>query len=180
MEILSETQLLNANYQIFRINTDLFETNIINQIILIPIVFYAYSKIGIDKILLIRQNQIIEKIENSEKRLIEATNRLKESKRQLEQAYLIFEEIQKETESVKSNLVNIDYIKTKNELIRRFIKTKNNLKNQERLIFLEIKEYITYKGLNEIFVNLSFKFSEEINYYIEKNIKLLSTLKINS
>jgi F0F1-type ATP synthase membrane subunit b/b' len=178
MEILSQTELLITNSELFKINTDLFETNIVNQIILIPIIFYAYSSIGIDKILEKRKNDIIEKVEDSEKRLIEAKNRLGETKKQLEQAYLIFEEIQKETKSVKNNLLNIDYIKTKNELIRRFTKTKKNLKNKERLIFLEVKEYIAYEGLHRIVNNSSFK--SDTNSYLEKNIKFLNVLKLNN
>ena len=80
MEILSQAQILLANQGEFGINTDLFDTNIINQIILIPIVLYAYSAVGIDTTLEGRRNAIITRVEDAEKRLVQATDRLRETK----------------------------------------------------------------------------------------------------
>jgi F-type H+-transporting ATPase subunit b len=184
MEILSQTQLLITNFEGFRLNSDLFETNIINQIILIPIVFYAYSSIGIDTTLTIRKNTIVEKIEDSEKRLIDATSRLIETKKQLEQAYLIFEEIQKETKLIKNDFLNVDYLETKNELIRRFIITTKNLKNKERIIFLEIKENISLLVMNEVINSLMidkflYRNTSIINTFMEKSIQKLIKLNKN-
>lgn len=184
MEILSQTQLLITNFEGFSLNNDLFETNLINQIILIPIVFYAYSAVGIDTALTIRKNTIIEKIEDSEKRLIESTNRLIETKKQLEQAYLIFEEIKKETKLIKNDFLNIDYFETKNELIRRFILTTKSLKNKERIIFLEIKENISLLVLKQIVSTLIddkavLGNKSIINTFMEKSIQKLIKLSKN-
>jgi F-type H+-transporting ATPase subunit b len=179
MEILSQAQILLANQGEFGINTDLFDTNIINQIILIPIVLYAYSAVGIDTTLEGRRNAIITRVEDAEKRLVQATDRLRETKKQLSQAYLIFEEIQKETKITKIDLLNTDYTETKTELVRRFTIATKTLKNRERLILLEIKENIAFLVLKQVVANLKLNKQLDpensiINTYMQESIKMLS------
>jgi len=179
MEILSQAQILLANQGEFGINTDLFDTNIINQIILIPIVLYAYSAVGIDTTLEGRRNAIITRVEDAEKRLVQATDRLRETKKQLSQAYLIFEEIQKETKITKIDLLNTDYTETKTELVRRFTIATKTLKNRERLILLEIKENIAFLVLKQVVANLKSNKQLDaensiINAYMQESIKMLS------
>lgn len=179
MEILSQAQILLANQGEFGINTDLFDTNIINQIILIPIVLYAYSAVGIDTTLEGRRNAIITRVEDAEKRLVQATDRLRETKKQLSQAYLIFEEIQKETKITKIDLLNTDYTETKTELVRRFTIATKTLKNRERLILLEIKENIAFLVLKQVVANLKSNKQLDaensiINTYMQESIKMLS------
>lgn len=179
MEILSQAQVLIAHSGEFGINNDIFESNLINQIILIPIVVYAYSAVGIDKTLEKRREDIINRVEDAEKRLTEATYRLVETKKQLSQAYVIFEEIQKETNGIKNELLNSDYKETKTELARRFTIATKTLKNRERIILLEIKENIAFLVLKQVVASL--KSNKEmdaenslINTYMQKSIKMLS------
>jgi len=183
MEILSQAHLLITHNGEFGINTDIFETNIINQLILIPIVIYAYSAVGIDKTLEKRRENIIKNIENSEKRLIEATQRLEETKKQLSQAYLIFEEIQQETKVIKSQLLDTEYLETKNELTRKFNISTKNLKNKERLILLEIKEKISFLVLKKVINDIKFEKNISnynfINSFMQKSLNSLKAEKSN-
>ena len=97
MEILSYGQITLMHGE-FSLNTNILETNLINQILLFGILIFAWKNFNISEGLDNRRLQILESVENSEKRLNEAILKLAETKKQLSQAKLIISQIKKETD----------------------------------------------------------------------------------
>jgi F-type H+-transporting ATPase subunit b len=149
MNILAQTQLIIANNGSFGINTDILETNAINIVILVIGLVIFVGKTLRER-LAQRQTEIINSVEDSEKRLNDATNRLAEAKKQLSQARVIIDEIKKETKATKISLLENDYVQAKKELSRRFNVAATTLKNRERLILSEIKQNISLLALKQV------------------------------
>jgi len=78
MELLLQSPILISGS--FGINTDIFETNIINQIILLVGLYFVVGN-ALKESLAQRQAEINNAVTDSEKRLLEATDRLNEAKK---------------------------------------------------------------------------------------------------
>jgi len=110
-----EVSLLIAGNGSFGINTNVFETNLINQLILIDgLVVLGGDALGTS--LAERQDEIIKNVEDSEKRLSEAKARLEEAELQLTQSNIMIDSIRKQAKETKITLLNSDYEQTKLEL----------------------------------------------------------------
>jgi F-type H+-transporting ATPase subunit b len=174
MELLAQTQLLIANSDGFKLNTDLFETNVVNIVILVAgLVIVGKDFLG--GILSERQEAIISNVQDSEKRLNEATNRLAEAKKQLSQARVIIDQIKEETKLTKETLLDSDYTQAKNELNRRFTTATTTLKNQERLILSEIKQTISLLALKQVVSTIEKQTGAEETQiaYMQESIKMV-------
>ena len=175
--ILSQIQLVLTHNGEFGINTNILETNLINQILIIPIVIFAFNKAGIKESITERQKNTINLIENSEKRLNEASNRLNDTKKQLSQAFFIIDEIQKETNSIKIQFLNNSYIEAKSEIKRRFAIALNTVKNREYLILIEIKQNMAFLALKQVLAILKKDFNTDENSwgkkYVEESIQMV-------
>ena len=88
----------------FGINTDIFETNLINQLILLAGLFVVGGD-ALGASLAERQEEIIKNVEDSEKRLSEATARLEEAKLQLTQSNIMIHNIRRQAKVTKINLL---------------------------------------------------------------------------
>lgn len=174
MEILTQAPNLIAGG--FGINTDIFETNIINQIILLSGLF-VLGKDFLGESLGQRQAEIINGVEDSEKRLNEATTRLAEAEKQLSQARVIIDEIKKETNLTKAKLLDSDYEQAKDELNRRFTVATTTLKNRERLILSEIKQNISFLALKQVVSAIEKQTGSEAEQiaYMKESIKMVGT-----
>ena len=103
MELLTEASIILASNGSFGINTDIFETNLVNQLIVLGgVIFHVTLNESLGQ----RQAEIINGVEDSEKRLNEATERLTEAKKQLSQARVIIDQIKKETSVTKLLFLN--------------------------------------------------------------------------
>lgn len=149
MELLLQSPIMLSHSGSFGINTDILETNLINQIILI-IGLYVVLGNALKESLVQRQAEINNSVTDSEKRLSEATERLNEAKKQLAQAQLIIAGIKNRTRVTKATLLNSDYQRAKEELTRRFELATTTLRNRERLILSEIKENISLLALKRV------------------------------
>lgn len=147
MELLLQSPILISGS--FGINTDIFETNIINQIILLVGLYFVVGNV-LKESLAQRQAEINNAVTDSEKRLLEATDRLNEAKKQLAQAQLIIAGIKNRTRVTKITLLDSDYQKAKEELTRRFELATTTLTNRERLILSEIKQNISLLALKQV------------------------------
>jgi|TARA_B110000971_G_scaffold221751_1_gene270350 F-type H+-transporting ATPase subunit b len=147
MELLLQSPILISGS--FGINTDIFETNIINQIILLVGLYFVVGN-ALKESLAQRQAEINNAVTDSEKRLLEATDRLNEAKKQLAQAQLIIAGIKNRTRVTKITLLDSDYQKAKEELTRRFELATTTLTNRERLILSEIKQNISLLALKQV------------------------------
>jgi F-type H+-transporting ATPase subunit b len=174
MEILEQAPLVLANG--FGINTDIFETNIVNQIILGGGLF-VLGRDFLTESLGQRQAEIMSGVQDSEKRLNEATTRLEEAKKQLSQARVIIEEIQKETAATKSKLLVSDYEAAKTELSRRFETAATTLTNRERLILSEIKQNVSLLALKQVVSTIEKQTGaeDEQSRYMQESIKMVGS-----
>jgi len=133
--------LIAENNENIKLNTDLLETGIFNIIALVGILTYT-GKDFLGSILQKRKNTIVTSVQDAEERLNEANRRLSEAQKQLSQAHVVISDIQKETRSAKTNLLNLDANIAKKELITSFNRAISSFRSKERIIFLEIKQQI--------------------------------------
>jgi len=177
MQILSEAQIILAHSEGFAFNTNILETNVINQVILISALFALWNTFNVNGILLEKQNNKILLVQDSEKRLNDAITKLTETKKQLSQAQVIIREIQTETKQTKLDLLNIDYLEAKNELNRKFNMASSTLKNRERLIITEIKQNLAFLALKKVVSILESKSQNDSSswgqQYMQESIKML-------
>jgi len=175
MEILAQTTNLIASGS-FGINTDILETGLINNLILLG-GLYVFLGSALGESLEQRQTEIINGVEDSEKRLNEATSRLAEAEKQLSQARVIVDEIKKETRVTKVKLLATDYEKAKTELSRRFNVATTTLKNRERLILSEIKQNISLLALKQVVSTIEKQtgLEEEQIAYMQQSIQLVGS-----
>jgi F-type H+-transporting ATPase subunit b len=174
MELLTEAPLILASDGSFGINTDIFETNLINQLIILgSVIFFGKDFLG--ESLGQRQAEIISGVEDSEKRLNEATTRLDEAKKQLSQARVIIDQIRKETSATKVTLLEADYNQAKIELSKRFSSAASILKFKERQILADIKQYVSVLALELVVSKIEKKagLESELGSYMQDSINMV-------
>nr|YP_010938248.1 ATP synthase CF0 subunit I [Meringosphaera mediterranea]WLD05761.1 ATP synthase CF0 subunit I [Meringosphaera mediterranea]WLD05829.1 ATP synthase CF0 subunit I [Meringosphaera mediterranea]WLD06049.1 ATP synthase CF0 subunit I [Meringosphaera mediterranea] len=178
MEILSQTYMLLAN-EGFSINTNILETNLINQLVLGAGLFIL-GRDFLSQSLGERQTKILNSVQDSESRLSEATNRLDEAKKQLAQANLIIDQIKQDTESTKITVLANDFEQAKSELLRRFKVASATLVNRERLILSEIKQQVSKSALDQVVATLEKDNGTEANQtnYMIDAIESLSLAQV--
>jgi F-type H+-transporting ATPase subunit b len=172
MELLLQSPIMLAHGGSFGINTDILETNLINQIILIVGLYLALGD-SLKESLAQRQAEINNGVTSSEKQLREATERLNEAKKQLAQAQLIIVGIKNRTRVTKATLLDNDYQRAQQELKTRFELATTTLKNRERLIFSEIKQNLSLLVLKQVLIEgekSQFYDPAIANTYMERSI----------
>ena len=174
MELFTEASFILASNGSFGINTDIFETNLVNQLIILAGVI-SLGRDFLSESLSERQAEIISGVEDSEKRLNEATTRLAEAKKQLSQARVIMDQIRKETSSTKTALLEADYNQAKLELSKRFSSASSLLKFRERQILGEIKQYVSVLALELVVNKIEQKagLETELNNYMQESINMV-------
>ena len=174
MELFTEASIILASNGSFGINTDIFETNLVNQLIVLAGVI-VFGRDFLNESLGQRQAEIINGVEDSEKRLNEATTRLAEAKKQLSQARVIMDQIKKETSSSKAALLESDYNQAKLELSKRFSSASSILMFRERQILSEIKQYVSVLALELVVSKIEKKtgLEAELSSYMQESINLV-------
>lgn len=178
MEILSQTYMLLAN-EGFSLNTNILETNLINQLVLGAGLFIL-GRDFLSQSLGERQTKILNSVQDSESRLAEATSRLEEAKKQLAQANLVITQIKEDTEKTKITVLANDFEQAKSELLRRFKVASSTLTNRERLILSEIKQHVSKSALNQVIATLEKDNGTEANQtnYMIDAIESLSLAQV--
>ena len=174
MELFTEASVILASNGSFGINTDIFETNLVNQLIILAGVV-VFGRDFLSESLGQRQAEIISGVEDSEKRLNEATTRLAEAKKQLSQARVIMDQIKKETSGTKAALLEADYNQAKLELSKRFSSTSSILMFRERQILSEIKQYVSVLALELVVSKIEKKagLETELSSYMQESINMV-------
>lgn len=149
------------------LNFDIFETGLINIILLIVIVFYA-GKDALLEALEERKTNIITSIQDAENRLNEANRRLDEAQKQLSQADMVIDQIKVETIRTKTILLESEAYESKKDLTTRFSRALITFKTKERQIFLEIKQEIIFLVLKRTVIRVQKLFGSK-----EKAITLM-------
>ena len=177
MDLLSQT-LNSFSTQIadleVSLNTDIFETNVINITLLAGGLFYLLSGALSDS-LSERQQKILGAIQESEERLQESVTRLTESETQLAQAAMVIDSIQKDAEQtakqVKSSILNDG----KSEIERLTSTAKSQITTIENRVRKQISDYVVTLALKRITMQLEGKLNSNLQQQIiNRNISKLA------
>jgi F-type H+-transporting ATPase subunit b len=141
MENFDQIFTLLAEHEGIGLNTDIFETGLLNIIALLAILFFT-GRDFLGSLLEERKTTIVKSVQDAEDRLNEAQKRLDEAEKQLNQANLVISEIKSETVSTKKILLQSDAVEAKKDLKIRFERALATFRSKERQIFLEIKQQI--------------------------------------
>jgi len=154
----------------FGINTDIFETNIINLVIFVGFIFVVSSK-NLSETLLVRQQKVVSSIQEAEERLQKAKVRLAESQKQLEQIQMIVESIKTEAVTAGATLQTNIIVKGKEDIERLSENAKLTIQNTETQVKRQILQQITFLTIERVKAQfkelLSFEMQEAI---IDKGI----------
>ena len=177
MDVLTQT-LNSFSTQIadleVSLNTDIFETNVINITLLAGGLFYLLSGALSDS-LSERQQKILGAIQESEERLQESVTRLTESETQLAQAAMVIDSIQKDAEQtakqVKSSILNDG----KSEIERLTSTAKAQIVTIENRVRKQISDYVVTLALKRITMQLEGKLNSNLQQQIiNRNISTLA------
>jgi F-type H+-transporting ATPase subunit b len=122
-------------------NPNLLETNIINILILIGLLFYA-NKISFSSSLESRQKEIIQTIENAQKDVIDASTYFELAEKGFKQSLFWLQSWKILYEKEKKEIVLNKYKLVKNGLEENFLTTEILIKNFEKKAFLSLQRYI--------------------------------------
>jgi F-type H+-transporting ATPase subunit b len=177
MDLLNQT-LNNFSTQIadggVSLNTDIFEANLINIVLLAGGLFYLLSG-ALSESLLERQQKILGAIQESEEKLREATTRLVEGETKLAQAQIVIESIQKEAEQTAINVKSSILTNGKSEIERLTINAKAQINTIEARVRKQISDYVATLAVQRITVQLENKLNSSLQQQIiDRNISKLA------
>jgi len=156
------------------LNTDIFETNVINITILAGGLFYLLSG-ALSESLSERQQKILGAIQESEDRLQEATTRLTESETQLAQAQMVIESIQKDSEQTAQQVKSSILTDGKSEIERLTSSAKSQITTIEGRVRKQISDYVATLALQRITMQLEGKLNSSLQErIIDRNISKLA------
>jgi F-type H+-transporting ATPase subunit b len=99
------------------INPDIFETNIINIVLLIVLLFNVVGA-ALKTEMFERKSKILNEVQGAEQRLTEAAERLREAETQSSQATLIIKQIEEKTEKLRNNILINNWNRAFDEMYR--------------------------------------------------------------
>ena len=156
------------------LNTDIFETNVINIALLVGGLFYLLSG-ALSESLEERQKKILGAIQESQERLQEATTRLEESETQLEQAQIVIDSIQKDAEVTANQVKSSILTDGKLEIERLTSTAKAQINTIEARVRKQISDYVATLALQRITMQLEGKLNKGLQQQIiDRNISKLA------
>jgi F-type H+-transporting ATPase subunit b len=134
----------------FGLNTDIFETNIINIAVL---VFGLFNFVGgfLKTSLAERKLKIKDAVEESESQLAASTERFEEAQKQLNQINLIIAEIQTETEKVKSDMLTNEFTQATELITKQFASASRVIQDREQLVIYYVLRQVLQLTLFQAF-----------------------------
>lgn len=160
---------------LFKINTDIFETGIINITLLLGLLVIV-GKDFLTGTLENRRREILHGVKDAEDRLEEASKRLAEAKKQLAQAYLIIRQIKNETTTMKKNMLEVDCTQASTTLSQKFDAAAALLRFREQQVLEEIKYQVSTLALKRVITKLQTTLTPtKHNELIEKGIAKLGS-----
>ena len=142
----------NENFGV-TLNTDIFESNIINIVLLLVILFVVIKKFLTEN-LTARKEKIVEGIENAETRLADSNKRYNEAKKQWAQMDIIIKEINQQMETTKQNVLKLKWDQGKDDLSKKFTTAIVVLRNRENKIFNDVIKEVSKKALTQVVLKL--------------------------
>ena len=155
-------------------NTDIFEANLVNLVLLVGGLFYLLSG-ALSESLSERQQKILGAIQESEERLQEATTRLTESETQLAQAQMVIDSIKKDAEQTASQVKSSILTDGKAEIERLTSTAKAQIGTIEARVRKQISDYVVTLALQRITMQLEGKLNSSLQQQIiDRNISKLA------
>jgi F-type H+-transporting ATPase subunit b len=155
------------------LNTDIFETNVINITILLAGIIYLGSN-ALSTSLSERQQKILGSIQESEERLAEATAKLTESEKQLTQAQLVIDSINTDAKTTASNVKVAILADGKVEIERLTAAAKSQVTTIEAKVKKQISDYVIALALQRVTLQLEGKINSTLQQQIiDRNISKL-------
>ena len=165
--------LSNENEGI-QLNTDIFEANLVNLLMLGGGLFYLLSG-ALSESLSERQQKIIGAIQESEEKLQEATARLTESETQLAQSQMVIESIEKDAKVTAQNVKSAILTDGKAEIERLTSAAKAQIGTIEGRVRKQISDYVATLALQRITMQLEGKLNSNLQeQIIDRNISKLA------
>jgi len=156
------------------LNTDIFETNLINISLLVGGLFYLLSG-ALSESLSERQQKILGAIQESEERLQEAETQLTESESQLAQAQIVIESIQKDAQVTAQQVKSSILSEGKAEIERLTSSAKAQIGTIEARVRKQISDYVATLALQRITMQLEGKLTSSLQQQIiDRNISKLA------
>jgi F-type H+-transporting ATPase subunit b len=149
----------------FGINTDIFETNIINLAIFVGGLYVVGSK-AFGEILLNRQQRVVSAIQEAEDRLQQAETRLAEAQKQLDQIDMIVDSMTTEAKTAGATLQTSILMQGKEEIERLTANAKLTISNTEVQVKRQILQQITALTIQRV----SAQFKEVLNFEMQASI----------
>lgn len=134
----------------FGLNTDIFETNIINLVLLLSLVFYV-GKDFLGSTLSERQRAILDKIEEADKKVNEADKRFLEARLQWSQANIFGENLEKKTYQKIDAFHEAQNSKNKDALLREYFSTLVALDLKNEQVQKQVRNYVMELALMEVY-----------------------------
>lgn len=160
--------ILSNKTESISLNTNILETNLINIVILLILLLYFLGSF-LKENLSSRQEQIISNIQNGEKRLNEAKDRLAEAKLQWTQAQIIIEEIKNQTHRSKAILLESEFEQTNQSISQRFNNLLMILYYREQQVRSVIMKQVSELALKQVTAKLQTPLMEKDQYIIVNN-----------
>jgi F0F1-type ATP synthase membrane subunit b/b' len=155
------------------LNTDIFEANLVNLILLDGGIFYLGSN-ALSASLSERQQKILGSIQESEERLEEAVSRLAESEKQLEQAQLVIESIKTDSQTTAKQVKSAILTDGKAEIERLTSSAKSQITTIEAKVRKQISDYVVALALKRVTLQLEGKLNKDLQQQIiDRNISKL-------
>lgn len=160
--------ILSNKTESISLNTNILETNVINIVILLVLLLYFLGSF-LKENLSSRQEQIISNIQNGEKRLNEAKDRLTEAKLQWAQAQIIIEEIKNQTQRSKVIILESEFNQTNLSISQRFNNLLMILYYREQQVRSVIMKQVSELALRQVTAKLQTPLIEKDQYIIINN-----------
>ena len=156
------------------LNTDIFETNLINIVLFVGGLFYLL-KGALSESLSERQQKILGAIQESQERLEEATTRLTESETQLAQAQIVIDSIQKDANITAKQVKSSILTDGKVEIGRLTSTAKAQIGTIEARVRKQISDYVATLALKRITRQLEDRLNPSLQQQIiDRNISKLA------
>jgi len=153
MNILNEV-FIEISEGSFGINTDIFETNIINLAIFLGAIFVFGSK-SLSETLSARQQKVIISIQEAEDRLRQAEVRLTEAQKQLNKISMVEDSINMEAQTAGTTLQTTILRQGKEEIERLTANAKVTISNTEVQVKRQILQQITALTIQRVTMQLN-------------------------
>lgn len=166
---------LNHEESFLEFNTNILETNLINILLLIGLLIYAY-KVSFSSTLENRQKEIIQTIENAQKDVLSASQYYSLAETGFTQSLFWLESWKSFYQKEKEEIVNKKYFLVKENLNETFLATESLIQTFEKKSFLSLQRYLILVIASKILRKFFFLSEKEQSKLIEATIVKLGEI----